>query len=93
MPDARQTLEQLRLLRGKLCRGREMLQRAAAADPKVRAFRRDPVGRRHQDIAEAGLVHLAPALDDAQRDALPGQGAVDEDRFAADARDAATVVG
>ena len=70
-----------------------MLQRAAAADPEVRALRRDPVGGRHHNIAETGLVHLTPALDDAQRDALSRQGALDEARLAVDTRYAATVVG
>jgi hypothetical protein len=70
-----------------------MLQRAAAANPEVRAGRHDAIRRGNQNIDQAGFVQLPASLDHAKANAFPRQRAVDEDGFAAEPRDPSAVVG
>src|SRR4051794_15910537 len=59
-----------------------MLQRAAAADPEMRAFRRDAVGRRLENFQQLGLIVLTMAPSPFEPDPLARQGARDKRRLA-----------
>src|SRR5271170_3603880 len=63
-----------------------MLQRAAAANPEVRASRHDAIRRGDQNIDQAGLVQMAAPLEHAIANAFPRQCTVDEDGLACVAR-------
>ena len=91
--DSLQIVEQLPLFRLYLSRRRQMLQGAAAANPEVRAGRRDAIRRGDQNLDQAGFVQLPAPLDQAKTNAFPRQRAVDEDGLAVDARDPPPVMG
>ena len=69
-----------------------MLQRASAADAKMRATRRNAVGRCDHHIDQVCFIHLPAPLAYAKAHALRRQRALDEHRLALDARDTAAVV-
>ena len=91
--EARQVLEQLRLLVGELGRRIEVLQRTAAAGAVVRARGRHALGARHEHGLEHALVEVAMTTDAPQHDALTRQRAGDEHGLAVDPRDSVGLVG
>ncbi len=70
----------------------EMLQRTPAAGPEMPAARCDALGRRAQHVDHFTFVVAALASRAAKPHLLAGQRAVDEDRLAANMRDAASLL-
>ena len=74
---------ELALLGGELRRGRQVLQRAAAADAEMRAARCDALGRGLEHLEQLAVVVLAVPPRAPEADALARQRAGDEHGLAA----------
>ena len=93
LADPGQRFDQLLVLVANLGLGRQMLQGAAAADPKMRAARRHPIRRGPVDGHGLAFIDIARHADIAEAHLLARQGIGDEHDLAVEPRNAAAVLG